>query len=71
MPVEQDLAFTPALELAALVRSGDLSSRELVDLYLERIDRHNPVLNCYLTVAHESARAQADAADAAPVARRR
>jgi Asp-tRNA(Asn)/Glu-tRNA(Gln) amidotransferase A subunit family amidase len=33
-----DLLFRPALELAGLVRSGELSSRELVEASLRRIE---------------------------------
>jgi amidase len=50
------LAFTPALEQARLIRDGDVSPVELVELYLERIDRLNPQLAAYLTVASEFAR---------------
>jgi amidase len=62
--VDEELAFAPALELAALVRDGQVSSRELVELYLARIDRLDPTLNSFITVAHEQARAAADRADA-------
>src|SRR6266404_3601673 len=45
-----ELAFAPALELAARVRAGELSSVELVELYLDRIARLDPELNAYVTV---------------------
>jgi amidase len=48
-----ELAFASALELAALVRSKDVSPRELVDLYRERIDRLDPQLNAFVTLADE------------------
>ncbi|MFN8037460.1 MAG: amidase [Acidimicrobiia bacterium] len=51
-----DLAFAPALEQARMVRDGEVSPVELVELYLERIDRLNPALGAYLTVASEFAR---------------
>lgn len=54
-----DLAFTPALEQARLIRTKELSPLELVELYLERIDRLNPKLGSYFTVAAEMARADA------------
>src|SRR5215475_5350318 len=65
MAVEQELAFTSALEQSELIRSRMVSPVELVETYLERIDRLNPQLNCYLTVAHEPARAAAKAAEVA------
>ena len=54
-----DLAFTPALELAERVRARDVSPVELVELYLERIDRFDDVLNAYVTVDADGALAAA------------
>ena len=51
-------------ELAAGLRAGSFSSRELTLHYLERIARLDPRLNSFITVASESALAAADAADA-------
>ncbi|WP_017721815.1 amidase [Kamptonema formosum] len=50
-----DLAFTPALEQAQLIRSKQVSPLELVELYLERIDRLNSQLGSYFTVTAEMA----------------
>jgi amidase len=50
-----DLAFTSALEQARLVRTLQVSPIELVNLYLERIDRLNPQLGSYFTVTAEQA----------------
>ncbi len=49
--------------LAAGLRSGAFSSVELTRFFLERIARHNPLLNAYITVTPEQALAQAAAAD--------
>jgi amidase len=54
-----DLAFTPALELAQLIRLREVSPLELVEVYLERIERLNPQLGSYFTVT--AAKAIADA----------
>ncbi len=51
-----DLAFTSALEQARMIRDGEVSSRELVDLYLDRIDTYDDDLNSYTTVLHDEAR---------------
>ncbi|MDH6097802.1 amidase [Anabaenopsis sp. FSS-46] len=56
-----DLAFTPALELAKLIRSRELSPLELVELYLNRIEQFNPQLGSYFTVTAEQAIADAQA----------
>ncbi|MBV9002760.1 MAG: amidase [Solirubrobacterales bacterium] len=55
-----DLLQRPATELAALVRSGELTPRELVEASLRRIDELQPRLNAFTHVAHESALAVAD-----------
>jgi amidase len=58
-----ELAFASAREQAALVRSRDVSPVELVELYLERIERIDPALNSYVTVASEQALTVARAAE--------
>ena len=61
---EIDLAFAGLACQAQMVRAGDVSSRELVELYLERIERVDPQLNSYRVVMAERALAEADQADA-------
>ena len=51
-------------ELAALLRSGQTSSRELTLAHLENAERQNHALNAWLAIDREQALAQADAADA-------
>jgi aspartyl-tRNA(Asn)/glutamyl-tRNA(Gln) amidotransferase subunit A len=60
-----DLAFTPAAELAALIRSRRLSPVELMRATLDRIERSQPVLNAFITVAADAATAQARTAEVA------
>jgi amidase len=59
-----DLAFAGASEQARLIAAGELSSRELVQTYLDRIDRLEPQLNAWRIVFAERALAEADQADA-------
>jgi amidase len=59
-----DLAYAGIAQQAQLIAAGEVSSRELVDLYLERIERHNPVLGAFRVVFAERARMEADQADA-------
>src|SRR5262245_61003375 len=59
-----ELAFAGVARLAELVRSGDVKSRELVELFLGRIERLDPELNAFRTVMTERALADADQADA-------
>src|ERR687893_34324 len=54
-----ELLFRPATELAALVKSGEVTSAELVGASLERIERLQPALNAFLHVDAEGAMAEA------------
>jgi amidase len=56
-----ELLLRSATELAALLRAGELSSRELVEASLRRIDALQPKINAFTHVAHEAALAEADA----------
>src|ERR671916_1115950 len=60
-----DLCLRPATELAALIRSRQLSARELTDACLARIDELDGRVNAVVTLDADGARAAADAADAA------
>ncbi|MFL5824185.1 MAG: amidase, partial [Solirubrobacteraceae bacterium] len=50
-----DLMFRPAMELASLVRSGELSAGELVEAALRRIDELQATINAFTHLAHDSA----------------
>ncbi|HEY5045564.1 MAG TPA: amidase [Solirubrobacteraceae bacterium] len=68
---DSDLMFRPAIELAGMVRAGEVSSRELVEISLARIAELNPRLNAFVQVDAERALAVADevgAGDARPFA---
>jgi amidase len=58
-----DLAFAGVARQAELVREGEVSARELVELYLERIERLDPELNAFRTVMAERAVVDAQQAD--------
>ena len=60
-----DLAFTSAAELAALIAQRVVSPVEIVDIALDRIERTQPTLNAFITVCADDARAAAKAAEAA------
>ena len=64
-----DVVCASASTLAAAVRDGDVSSVELVDACLRRIDAVNPRLNAVVQLASDSARAAARTADAARAGR--
>ena len=57
-----DLAFAGIARQAELIRAGEVSPRELVELYLARIQRLDPQLNAFRIVLAEQALAEADRA---------
>jgi amidase len=60
-----ELAFTSARELVHSIRRKALSSIEVTDYFLRRIEQHNRQVNAVVTVDAEGARKAAAAADAA------
>ncbi|MGA2294766.1 MAG: amidase [Acidimicrobiales bacterium] len=54
-----------ASRLADLIRTGSVTSREVVESHLERIELVNPQVNAIVEVRPDEVRAAADAADAA------
>jgi Asp-tRNA(Asn)/Glu-tRNA(Gln) amidotransferase A subunit family amidase len=63
--MSDELLFTPAHELARLIRDGSLSPVELVDAHLDRIAAREDEVNAYITVLAERARERARAAERA------
>ena len=61
----EDLCFTPATELARLIRQKELSPVEVTRTLLDRIETLNPTLNAYVTLTAESAMEEARAAEQA------
>jgi len=61
--MDAGLATADATALADAIARKELSSRELLDGYLERVERLNPALNAVVTLDVERARAAAAAAD--------
>jgi Asp-tRNA(Asn)/Glu-tRNA(Gln) amidotransferase A subunit family amidase len=59
----EDLAFLSVTELAPLVRARRVSSIDLTKMYLARLKKHSPALNCVITLTEELALEQAAAAD--------
>ena len=60
--------FTSATDMLAALDAGTISSRELVELHIERIERHNPQINVIVTKNYEGARDAARRADEARAA---
>lgn len=58
-----DLPYMTVVELATLIRSRRLSSRELTEACLAKIKKHGPRLECIVNLMEKSALADADQAD--------
>ncbi len=62
--MSEEIAFAGAARQAEMVRSGEVTPRELVELCLGRISRLDPQLNSFRTVFAEKARLEAEQAEA-------
>jgi amidase len=60
-----DLVFTPAYQLAQMIRNRKVSAVEVLEAYLTQITIHNSKLNAICTLDEENARARARLADEA------
>jgi Asp-tRNA(Asn)/Glu-tRNA(Gln) amidotransferase A subunit family amidase len=60
---EEDLAFMTIAERGGLLRRRVVSSEQLTRLYLERLQRYDPVLRCVITLTPDLALEQARRAD--------
>ena len=61
-PSGPELAFAGVARQGELLRAGAVTPRDLVDCYLERIERLDPELNAFVSVRAAAALAEADAA---------
>jgi amidase len=61
---EEAVAFAGAARQAEMVREGEVSPKELVELSLRRIERHDPTLNAFRKVLAEKALLEAEQAEA-------
>ena len=59
----EDLAFYPVTALAQLIRSRKITSTQLTTMYLARLKKCGPMLECVVTLTEELAMAQARRAD--------
>jgi Asp-tRNA(Asn)/Glu-tRNA(Gln) amidotransferase A subunit family amidase len=60
---DEDIAFATVTQLAVLLRTRKLTSERLTRIYLERLKRFQPKLNCVITLCEDHALEQARAAD--------
>ncbi len=65
--MDDDIFFAGVTGQAQAIRDGAVSSRELVEAVLARIQRYDGRLNAFTNVLHDAALAEAAERDAAPV----
>jgi hypothetical protein len=66
--LSDELAYTSAAELAGRIRRRDLSSVEVVEAFIKRIEARNPSLNALVYLGFDDARARAREAERAMMA---
>ena len=59
----EDVAFWPITKLSELIRTRKVSSVELTNMYLDRLRKYGPLLECVITLTDELALRQAKRAD--------
>ena len=58
-----EIHYRSATELLSLLDRREIGARELLDHFLDRVERHNPALNAIIWRDVQRARAEADASD--------
>jgi Asp-tRNA(Asn)/Glu-tRNA(Gln) amidotransferase A subunit family amidase len=61
----EKIIYSSATKLAKAIRAGEVSSEQVVEAYLQRIEEVNPKLNAIIHLQANEARNQARKADAA------
>ncbi|MCH8823180.1 MAG: amidase [Planctomycetes bacterium] len=59
----EDIAFAPVTALSYWIKNRKISSRRLTDIYIRRLRRIGPKLECVVTITNDLARQQAARAD--------
>ena len=60
---KEEICFLPAWEMAEKIKNQELSSEEITEILIERIEKINPIINAYCTPTFELAREMAKIAD--------
>ena len=61
--IDQELAFSSAIDLIKLIKTKQISPTELLELYFERINKLNPKLNSYINLTYSKAIEEAKIAE--------
>ncbi|GAG81100.1 unnamed protein product, partial [marine sediment metagenome] len=62
---KEDICFIPAWEMKEKIENQEISSQEITEIIIERIEKINPIINAYCTTTFELARELSKKADKA------
>ncbi len=62
---KEDICYMPAWEMADKIKTQELTSLEITEILIERIEKINPIINAYCTTTFDLARELAKNADEA------
>jgi Asp-tRNA(Asn)/Glu-tRNA(Gln) amidotransferase A subunit family amidase len=62
---DEEICFLPAFKMRDMVKNGEITSEEITELFIKRIEKINPLVNAYCTTTFELARKMAKEADKA------
>ncbi|TFG24197.1 MAG: amidase, partial [Promethearchaeota archaeon] len=60
---KEDICFMSAWDMAEKIRTQELTSVEITEVIIERIEKINPIINAYCTTSFDLARETAKKAD--------
>ena len=60
---DEEICFLPAFELKKKIEDQEISSQEITNIIIERIEKINPIINAYCTPTFQLAREMAKVAD--------
>ena len=61
--IDNDITFANIRTLSGLIKDKEISPVELISIFLEKIEKLNPVLSAFITIANESAYSDAQQAE--------
>jgi len=61
--IKEDICFMSACEMAEKIRTQEITSLEITEAIIERIEKINPIINAYCTTTFDIAREMAESAD--------
>jgi len=60
---KEEICFMSAVDMAEAIKNGEETSSEILEVFIERIEKINPIINAYCTLTFDMAREMAKKAD--------